>query len=54
MSKHKSEDYKLSAVKYYLNNITNSGNKYLYLIPYNPQLNPIEAYQVSNLFGYME
>jgi len=44
MSKHKSEDYKLSAVKYYLNNITNSGNKYLYLIPYNPQLNPIEQY----------
>ena len=24
--------------------ITNSGNKYLYLIPYNPQLNPIEQY----------
>jgi transposase len=24
--------------------IINSGNKYLYLIPYNPQLNPIEQY----------
>jgi hypothetical protein len=56
MSKHKSEDYKLSAVKYYLNNITNSGNKYLYLIPYNPQLNPIEQYfnQIKHYLKYDE
>jgi transposase len=30
--------------EYVKQSIINSGNKYLYLIPYNPQLNPIEQY----------
>jgi hypothetical protein len=54
MTKHKTEDYKISAVKYYLNNdnneliknaITKSGNEYLFALPYTPKTNnPIEAY----------
>ena len=54
MSKHKSEDYKISAVNYYLNNdvsmdyvcniFINSSNKYLFTVPYTPKTNAIEMW----------
>ena len=46
MSKHKSEDYKISAVNYYLDKhaIINSSNKYLFTVPYTPKTNAIEMW----------
>ncbi len=40
---HKSEDYKISAVKYYLKNKDNI-NDYLFCIPYTPKTDAIEEY----------
>ena len=42
MSKHKSQDYKISAVDYYLDN--DVSNKYLFTVPYTPKTNAIEMW----------